>query len=235
MASSKSSNSWRNLSVESNFSLLAPAERSNCMIRSLSNSPYCALVENNLGFLFFNANRFDEAHEHLERARRIFSALKDRGSVAQVDDTRARVLLAQGRNEEAEKVARAAVRALEQGGRQSLLAEALTTHGIALARLALHDYARQAFFRAMEVRPISRAHSDDAADGRAKCYRGVRRAPNGGRVQAVYERADSWLEASQEPTTLQRLRRAAARVLAAGRRRREAGESEADAEQEAHA
>ena len=105
--------------------------------------PYCANVENNLGFLYFKADRFTEAHEHLDRARRLLASMKDRCGVAQVDETRARVFLAEGRNVEAEHAASAAVNALGDGGRQSLLAEALITHATALARLRHHDLARR--------------------------------------------------------------------------------------------
>src|SRR5215207_470512 len=58
---------------------------------------YLASVENNLGMLYFRINRCDEAHEHLDRARRIFSSLKDVSLMAQVDETRACVFLQQGR------------------------------------------------------------------------------------------------------------------------------------------
>src|SRR5919198_498102 len=75
-----------------------------------------ARVENNLGFLFNTIGRRAEAHEHLQRARALFAGLKEAGSVAQVDETRARVLIAEGRLEEAERVARSAVRGLEAGG-----------------------------------------------------------------------------------------------------------------------
>ncbi len=51
---------------------------------------YRARNENNLGFLYFKAERFSEAHEHLDCARRLFIGLKEGGSVAQVDETRAR-------------------------------------------------------------------------------------------------------------------------------------------------
>jgi tetratricopeptide (TPR) repeat protein len=95
---------------------------------------YRAAVENNLGRLFLALNRFEEAHEHLNRAYQLFSGLKDKVHSAQVNETRARALLAQGRNAEAERVVRSAVRTLEKGGEQALLAEALTTHGVANAR-----------------------------------------------------------------------------------------------------
>jgi tetratricopeptide (TPR) repeat protein len=101
--------------------------------------PYRANVENNLGFLYFKANKFAEAHEHLDHARRLLVNLKDRTGAAQVDETRARVFLAEGRNSEAEQAAGASVNALGQGGRQSILAEALISHGTALARLKHYD------------------------------------------------------------------------------------------------
>lgn len=181
--------------------------------------PYSALVANNLGFLFFKAHRFKEAHEHLERARHIFASLKDRGSVAQVDDTRARALLAEGRDDEAEKVARAAVRALERGGRQSLLAEALTTHGTALARLGLCDHARQTLYRAMDVAQQSGA-LNDAGLAALVLIEELGESLETEELRTVYVRANEWLEATQHLPTLQRLRRAAVRVLELGQRRR---------------
>ena len=110
---------------------------------------YLANVENNLGFLYLKINYCREAHEHLNRARRIFTALKDQIALAQLDETRARVFLQEKRNAEAEKAARSSVRALENSDRPSLLAEALKRHGIALARLGSHDAALAAFKRAI--------------------------------------------------------------------------------------
>jgi CheY-like chemotaxis protein/tetratricopeptide (TPR) repeat protein len=107
-------------------------------------------VENNLGFLFSIIGKFDDAHEHLDRAQMIYTRLKD-DHVAQIDETRARVLLAEGRTVEAEKTARAAVLRLEKGDELYLLAEALTTHGIAVARLGHQAQARAALERAVSV------------------------------------------------------------------------------------
>src|SRR5437667_2476502 len=70
------------------------------------NTRYLARVENNLGYLFFTIRKYDEAHKHLDRARHLFFALNDVGAVAQVDDTRARTLLAEDRVAEGERVAR---------------------------------------------------------------------------------------------------------------------------------
>ena len=77
--------------------------------------------------------------------------MEDRVYRAQVDDTRAKALLAEGRTAEAESLIRSAVQTLERGGEQSLLAEALTTHGIVLARMGNYRVARLTLQRAVEV------------------------------------------------------------------------------------
>lgn len=110
-----------------------------------------AVVENNLGNLFIRLNKFDEAHDHLRRARALFVGLKDKGYLAQVDDTRARAFLGQGENDQAEKAARTSVRSLEDGDQLSLLAESLTTHGVALARLNSYKPAFETLRRAGEI------------------------------------------------------------------------------------
>ncbi|MBA3569324.1 MAG: hypothetical protein H0W28_08250 [Pyrinomonadaceae bacterium] len=112
---------------------------------------FLAAVENNLGFLFANIGHFTEAHEHLDRARSIAEGLKDKGTVAQADDTRARAFLAEDRFRDAETAAQAAVRALEEGDESSLLAEALNTLGTALARLSHCEQAGADLQRAIEV------------------------------------------------------------------------------------
>lgn len=108
-------------------------------------------VENNLGFLFLERGRIEEANDHLDRARRIFVELKDFGTVAQVDDTRARVFLAAGDPEKAERLTRTSVRTLETGGEQAILAEAFTTRGKALARLGRRDEALSTFDHAIGI------------------------------------------------------------------------------------
>lgn len=112
---------------------------------------YQACVENNLAMLFWKAQRFADAHDHLDRAQTLFTSLKDTVHIAQADETRARVLLGEGRVVEAEKASHRAVRTLEKGDEQSLLAEALTTLGIAMARLRHSDQARLTLERAIDV------------------------------------------------------------------------------------
>lgn len=112
---------------------------------------YRANVENNLGLIYLQVNRCEAAHKHLDRARRIFAGLKDKGAIAQVDETRARVLLREGNYTDAEKLARASVRALDKSDLQLPLVESLTTHGTALARLGNYGTALSTFRRAIEV------------------------------------------------------------------------------------
>lgn len=177
---------------------------------------YLARVENNLGFLLFTLSRFNEADEHLDRARRLFTSLKDKGSVAQVDDTRARALLAQDHNAEAEKIARSAVRALEKGGEQGNLAEALTTHGIALARLGRDSQARFALQRATEVAHIA-GDSEKAGVAALTVIEELGGRLEQDELKVIYGIADQLLAISEYPQTLKRLREAARRVLGAGR------------------
>lgn len=96
---------------------------------------YFARCENNTGNLLRQLGRYDGALEHLERARCTFIDLGDVGTAAQVNETRARVFLAQQRYADAEKVAFLAVSTFEAGGEQALLAEALECQGIALIRM----------------------------------------------------------------------------------------------------
>jgi tetratricopeptide (TPR) repeat protein len=112
---------------------------------------YLASVETNLGMLAFRINHLKEAHAHLDRARRIVTSLTDVGLMAQVDETRACVVLAQGRIADAERVARLAVQNQEKTERHALVAEALITHGRALARLERYGASLSAFRRAIEL------------------------------------------------------------------------------------
>jgi len=92
-------------------------------------------VENNVGFLFATLGRFAEAQEHLTRARTLLVSVGDKGGAATVEDSRAQAFLLEGKYDLAENSARSAVHLLREGGEQTLLAEALTTHGKAQARL----------------------------------------------------------------------------------------------------
>jgi CheY-like chemotaxis protein/tetratricopeptide (TPR) repeat protein len=168
------------------------------------NERYLARVENNLGFLFFTIGRYQEAHQHLDRARLLFLELKDAGTVAQVDDTRARTLLGEGRIVEAERFARQAVKTLEKGGEQALLAEALTTHGTALARLGNFSRSKALLERAIEVAETA---GDLEGSGRAKLsiIEELGEQTPARELASIYESAVDLLEESQDPSAKKRL------------------------------
>ncbi len=173
---------------------------------------YHAHVENNLGLLLHSLGRFEESHEHLDRARRLFISLGDSVYAAQVDETRARVLLGQGRAAEAEKVARNACRAFELANASNFLAEALTTLGKALARLGREGEAHAAFERAAPT--AEQAGSIEVA-GLAvltMCEELSGFLGPGG-LRDAYTRADELLSRSQSPEILARLRRTARHAL----------------------
>lgn len=175
---------------------------------------YRAAVENNLGYLFLTVSKFAEAHRHLDTARRLFARLGDGARAAQVDETRARALLAEGRVAEAEAVARAAVRALEGSDELALLAEALTAHGAALARLGRPEEARAALNRARESAELA---GNDESAGLAELtlleelFNSL--APR--EVCESYARADRLLARTESQDALSRLRACAAAAVSA--------------------
>jgi len=171
-----------------------------------------ACVENNLGFLFGILKKFTEAHEHLDRAQALFTSLKDKVHLAQVDETRARVMLAEGRINEALKLVGLAVRALDKGGEQSLLAEALTTQGTAQARLGDLDRAQTSLQRAIEV-------ADQAGDPESAGHATLVMIEELGGylsrddLKAAVDRAWELLGNAQDMSALKRLMTCAGRVL----------------------
>jgi tetratricopeptide (TPR) repeat protein len=173
---------------------------------------YHAHVENNLGLLFHSLGRFDEAHDHLNRARRLFISLGDNVYAAQVDETRSRVLIEQGRSVQAEEVARHACTVFERANALNLLAEAMTTHGKSLARLGRAGEAQITFERAA---PIAEQAGSVEVAGLAVLTMCEELGDflGGGGLRDAYVRADQLLARSQAPEILARLRRAARQSL----------------------
>lgn len=180
-------------------------------LEQAGNRRYQAVAENNQALVFSSLGRYGEAHEHLNRARSLFLSVDDRGRVAQVDESRARVLLAEGRTMDAERVVRGSVRTLMRGDEHSLLAEALTTHGVALARLDRREEARTTFKRAVD---IAEQCGDPETAGLAALtmveelekYLGIE-------ARRFYVRSESLLKNSQDSRIHQRLGECARRQL----------------------
>jgi len=176
------------------------------------NARALARVETNLGYLFFTIRRYTEAHQHLDRARYLFLDLKDVGTAAQVDDTRARTLLAEGHVVEAERLARSAVKVLERGDHQAYLAEVLTTQGVALARLGNQKRAEALLERAVEVAETT---GDLEGAGRAKLsiIEELGEKLPAKELVVIYRSAIELLKSSQDPSTGKRLITCADKLL----------------------
>ena len=186
---------------------------------------YLARVENNLGFLLVRLRRFEEAEPPLARARRLFVSLREEASVAQVDETRARALLALGRNAAAERLLRTTVRALEKGEDRSLLADALVALGVAQTRLGRNAEAGAAYARAAGIADLL---GDGESCGRAlltivdEIGDGLRPVE----LREFYLRADQMLAGTNHAETLSRLRACARRLIRSDGGGRKRGASE---------
>ncbi|HYO92332.1 MAG TPA: tetratricopeptide repeat protein, partial [Pyrinomonadaceae bacterium] len=173
---------------------------------------YFARAENNLGFLLHTVGRHDEAHEHLNRARHLFITLRDRGSVAQVDETRARVLLEQGRVRAAESAIREAVRVLSKGGEQGLLAEALTTQGRVLSKLGNFIESLDTLRRAADLAEQAGA-VENAGHALLSLMEEHAERITEYELLDTYERAHNLLKDTQDAGTIKRLRACAIRIV----------------------
>lgn len=171
-----------------------------------------ASVENNVGFLFASIGRFGEAREHVNSARSLFLRLADRGSAAYADDTLAQIYLLEGRSEDAERVARRAVQALRRGGEQTVLAEALTTHGKALARLQQTQVARTALDQAVEIAQIA-GNPDRGGIAAVTAIEELSPYLSVEALQNYYRTAETLLSKSQNLSLKTRLGECARRVL----------------------
>lgn len=172
-----------------------------------------ALVENNLGFLFYQLGRFQDAHEHLDRAFSAATRLNDKGLRAQVEDTRARTFIAQGNLEEAARVARSAVKGFKEGDEQSNVAAALTTHATVLAKVGRHQ---ESLVMLNEAANVAGQSGDAKAKGIA-CITIIEELASflsPGELLHYYKNAESALGNSQHTAIQLRLAECARSVLA---------------------
>ncbi|HKP47105.1 MAG TPA: tetratricopeptide repeat protein [Pyrinomonadaceae bacterium] len=187
-------------------------EKADQHFKTARNSVFRADIKNNIANLLREFKRFDEAHKYLEQARRLRIRVKDKVGVAQIDDTRAQVLIAEKKFAEAEVVARSAVRALEKSGHQCLLADALITHGVAIARLKQTQRAQFTFQKAIEVGHQVGA-LNKAGLAALTLIEELDDLPTD-TLYAAYDRASEWLAKSQSQDILLRLNNAARKVFA---------------------
>ncbi len=155
------------------------------------NSLFRAMVQNNIANVLRDLSRYREAQEHLDQARRLTVGVRDKVRTAQIDQTRAKVMIEQGRFKEAERVARLAAVSFEKAGRQCLLVDALETRGSALARLGRTEDAQFMFQRAIEVAQQAGAPNKAGLTALTMIEELDVLAPE--TLSVAYERANEWL------------------------------------------
>jgi tetratricopeptide (TPR) repeat protein len=173
---------------------------------------YRAHVENNLGLLFYMLGRYDEAHEHLDSARELYPALKNAVYSAIVDETRARVFIAQGLFAKAGAAAQEACEVFERAGELAQLSEALTTLGKAKAKLKRPSEARSTLEKAAQIAEQS-GNVENAGLALLTLIEELSDSTTSRDLRNFYRRADELLAQSQHPETLTRLRHAARKVV----------------------
>jgi tetratricopeptide (TPR) repeat protein len=173
---------------------------------AIGNHRYAAIVKNNHGYLLLSIKRFEEAEDHLLWARKLFDGLDDKIRRAQVDETLARLHLATEQFEHAEHTVDLAIRTLETGDEEALLAEALTTKGVILCRQGRHGEAKGILEGAHRV---AERCGDSEGAGRALLVviEEMCELLGDQERQELGTRLNKLLAHSQQATTLNRLRK----------------------------
>jgi tetratricopeptide (TPR) repeat protein len=174
---------------------------------------YCATNLNNLAMTFYKLGRYKEAHESLDRAQLIFTKLKDTGNLAQTDETRARVLVAEKKYREADRILAGVIKTFDKGGESGMLVNALTLQGVVWARLGGFDNSINILRQATKVAQDSGAlvRAGLAALTLIEEHGTTRRLAEAELVK-VYNRADELLKGTQDAEDITRLR-ACARIV----------------------
>ena len=130
-----------------------------------------------------------------------------------MDETRARVLVAEKRYRDADRIIGGVIKTFEQGGEAALLADALTVQGVVWARLGGFDASITILRRAIQVAqdagaPISAGHAAlTLIEEHGMTWR-----LSESELAKVYERADGLLRGTQDAEDKERLL-ACARVV----------------------
>jgi CheY-like chemotaxis protein/Tfp pilus assembly protein PilF len=166
---------------------------------------YCGNNLNNLAFLLYKMGRYQEAHESLDKAQKIFNRYEDAGSLAQVNETRARVFVAEKRYKEADWVISSVIRIFEQGGDWALLVDALTIQGVVWSKLGAQQSSLNILNRAISVAQ----ESGSFFNGGLAALTLIEEHSdflNENKLYNIYRRADELLNDAQDNEHIARLR-----------------------------
>jgi tetratricopeptide (TPR) repeat protein len=175
---------------------------------------YCATNRNNVAMLLYRIGRYRDAHEQLDRAGASLLKLKDAGLLAQVDETRARVFIAEKKYGEANRVIGRAVQTLEDGNASAYLADALTVQGVARARLGAGEDSINILRRAITVAEGVGALTNAGLAALSLIEEhGARCVLSRTELYNLYCRADELLKDTQDAEDITRLRSCAQIVM----------------------
>lgn len=172
---------------------------------------YCGNNLNNLAFLLYKMGRYPEAHESLDRAEQIFKSFGDAGSLAQVNETRARVFVAEKRYEEADWLISSVIQVFEQGNDYALLVDALTIQGVVWSKLGAREGSINVLNRAIDVAQESGSFFNGGLAA-LTLIEEHGETHSGNKLYHIYCRADELLEDAQDNEHITRLR-ACARLV----------------------
>lgn len=173
---------------------------------------YCGINLNNLAYLFYKLGRYADAHEHLDRAREIAERHQDSGILAQVNETRARVLIAERHYDEARDLIPGVIQTFEKASEYNLLADALTVQGIVWARLGVAESSIRILKHAMNTAQDFGAYSHAGAAALTLIEEHGAARLSETELFRVYFRADELLKGTQDAEQIARLR-ACARIV----------------------
>jgi len=167
---------------------------------------YCGINLNNIAFLLYKLGRYGEAHEYLDRAQLILTKLRDSGILAQVDETRGRVLVAEKKYRDADRIIAGVIKTFEQGGESALLADALSIQGVVWARLGAREASLNILREAIKVAQESGAltQAGHAALTLIEEHGAGWRLPQED-LMAVFSHASNLLKGSQDVEDKERL------------------------------
>jgi tetratricopeptide (TPR) repeat protein len=174
---------------------------------------YCGSFLNNLGMLLYKLGRYGDAHEHLDRAQVIFTRLKDASNLAHVDETRARVLVAERKYREADRIIAGVIVTFGQGDASAYLADALTVQGVVWSRRGIFDDSIKTLKRAISIAEQSGALASAGIAAMTLIEEhGASNRLTLEEIHHAYLRADRLLKDSQDVEDMVRLK-ACARVV----------------------
>ena len=173
---------------------------------------YCGSNLNNLAMLLYQLGRYSEAHENLDRAQVIFKRHNDSGNLACVNETRARVYVAEQKYREANGIISGVIQTFEKGSEYAMLADALTIQGIVWARVGVYDKSVSILRRAIDVAEVAGAMSNAGLAVLTLIEEHGARRLQPTDLYNVYRRADRLLKGTQDTEEIARLR-ACARIV----------------------